>query len=119
MRKDHERENERLRQLSEKMTENEITGLPYKVDPCSKFHCSAGKVCITEGDIPKCVCIQDCPDESDTRRRVCINRNETWASDCEVYRQRCLCDTNDPLCKGKEYKHIHIDYYGECKQMPV
>lgn len=50
---------------------------------------------------------------------MCTNKNETWNSDCEVYQQRCLCDSNDAACKGPEFKHIHIDYYGECKEMPV
>lgn len=125
MKNDHERENLRARELALKMgqeldmapTQNE-NALPYKIDPCSKVPCSAGKVCVSEDEVAKCVCIPDCPDETDTRRRVCTNRNETWPSDCEVYRQRCLCDTNDSQCKGKEFKHIHIDYYGECKHMP-
>lgn len=26
---------------------------------------------------------------------------------------------NDPACKGPDFKHIHIDYYGECKDQPV
>jgi hypothetical protein len=52
--------------------------------------------------------------------QVCTNKNETWNSDCEVYRQRCLCDNKDEEgCKDSELKHIHIDYYGECKEMPV
>lgn len=51
--------------------------------------------------------------------QVCTNRNETWNSDCDVYRQRCLCDTNHADCMGKEFKHVHIDYYGECRETPV
>lgn len=35
-----------------------------------------------------------------------------------MYRQRCLCDTNHETCKGAEFKHIHIDYYGECREQP-
>lgn len=89
------------------------------VDPCAKIHCGAGRVCQAEGETASCVCIPDCPDQSDPRRKVCTNRNETWNSDCHVYRERCLCDTDDDRCKSAELKHIHINYYGECKEMPV
>lgn len=65
------------------------------------------------------VCIPECPEEKDPRRRVCTSRNETWDSDCEVHRQRCLCDTKHALCRSKEFTHIQIDYLGECRDMPV
>lgn len=67
----------------------------------------------------KCICIEKCETEIDPRRRVCTNYNETFGSDCEVYQARCFCDTNDSRCKGSDYQHVHIEYYGECKQMPV
>lgn len=92
--------------------------VPVQVDPCTKVHCGAGRVCQAKGTTASCVCIPQCPEELDPRRKVCTNRNETWSSDCEVYRHRCLCDTNDASCKGKDLKHIHINYYGECKSMP-
>lgn len=49
---------------------------------------------------------------------VCTNFNETWDSACEVHRQRCLCNTNDDRCRGEEVKHVHINYYGRCRNMP-
>lgn len=76
-------------------------------------------VCKSDQDSAECICIPECPEETDPRRKVCTNRNVTWDSDCEVHRQRCLCDTKDPTCLDKNHKHIHIDYYGECKQQPV
>ena len=88
-------------------------------DPCTKIHCGAGRVCLTVEDSASCVCIPECPEENDPRRKVCTNRNETWASDCEVHRQRCLCDTKDVQCNTDKNSHIHIDYYGECKQLQV
>lgn len=92
----------------------------HSVDPCRKVHCGAGRVCEAKGDTAKCICIPSCPQEADPRRRVCTNRNETWNSDCEVHRQRCLCDMKDvEQCNDPELKHIHIDYYGECKELPV
>lgn len=89
-------------------------------DPCLKVHCGAGRICqLDQGGEPHCVCIPTCPDESDVRRKVCSNHNETWSSDCAVYQQRCLCQTDNTACKGPNYKHVHIEYYGECREMPV
>lgn len=84
------------------------------VDPCEKMHCGAGRVCQLEVVEAKCVCIPECPEEADVRRRVCTNKNETWSSDCSVYQQRCLCDTKAPGCLNPDNSHLHIDYYGEC-----
>ncbi|KAF5281069.1 hypothetical protein FQR65_LT14865 [Abscondita terminalis] len=96
-------------------TENEVQ-LP---DPCLQVHCGAGKICqVDENDEPQCVCIPECPVESEPRRQVCSNMNETWTSDCAIYQQRCWCSTGDNRCKGEEYKHVHIEYYGLCRQMP-
>lgn len=50
---------------------------------------------------------------------MCTSHNETWSSDCEVYRQRCLCLDGSELCRGPEYHHVQIDYYGVCREMPV
>ncbi|KAJ8916975.1 hypothetical protein NQ315_008375 [Exocentrus adspersus] len=89
------------------------------LDPCLQVRCGAGRICEvdSEGE-PQCVCIPNCPVEKDSRRKVCSNHNETWSSDCAVYQQRCLCDKGDPQCKGEQYKHVHIEYYGECRDMP-
>lgn len=51
--------------------------------------------------------------------QVCSNHNETWGSDCEVYQMRCWCDRGDDGCRGEKYKHVHIEYYGVCRDMPV
>lgn len=88
-------------------------------DPCLKKRCSAGQVCdINDDGQAECVCIPSCPEESDPRRKVCSNLNETWGSDCEVYQMRCLCNHGLEGCKGEKYKHVHIDYYGVCRDMP-
>jgi len=107
-------ENEHAMEIAAEYAKNNLLA----VDPCIKIHCGAGRVCKAEGSEASCVCISECPEESDPRRKVCTNKNETWNSDCEVYRQRCLCDSNDALCRGPEFKHMHIDYYGECKEQP-
>lgn len=65
------------------------------------------------------MCVELCNPEQDPRRKVCTNYNETFNSDCEVYQARCFCDSDDERCKGLDYQHVHIEYYGECKQMPV
>ncbi|CAH2981568.1 unnamed protein product [Chilo suppressalis] len=88
-------------------------------DPCLKVHCSAGRVCeIDEHGDAVCNCIKDCPYETESRRKVCTNHNETWSSDCEVYRQRCLCLDGSELCRGAKYHHLQIEYYGTCREMP-
>uniref|UniRef100_A0A1L8E3J1 Putative matricellular protein osteonectin/sparc/bm-40 n=1 Tax=Nyssomyia neivai TaxID=330878 RepID=A0A1L8E3J1_9DIPT len=118
--KDIARENEHAARMAE-LAANAATGdsaPPQISDPCAKVHCGAGRICQADGQSASCVCVPECPDEADPRRKVCTNKNETWASDCEVYRQKCLCDTNDAACMGKEFRHIHIDYYGECRDMP-
>ncbi|KAL2737840.1 SPARC-like [Vespula squamosa] len=91
-----------------------------EVDPCMNKHCGAGRICkSTEDGIAECVCVEVCDQEVDPRRKVCTNYNETFGSDCEVYQARCFCDTGDARCRGPDYKHVHIEYYGECKQMPM
>ena len=54
--------------------------------------------------------------------QVCSNHNETFASDCDLHRKRCLCEESgdDVMDAGvgsacgeaNMYKHIHIEYYG-------
>ncbi|GFV19046.1 secreted protein acidic and rich in cysteine [Trichonephila clavipes] len=90
----------------------------YAEDPCAKHKCGPGKQCeIDEEGKAQCICVQKCPEEEDSRRKVCSNHNETWDSDCELYRMRCLCTEGLDECKLNKYKHVHIDYYGPCKVM--
>ncbi|XP_035221665.1 SPARC-like [Stegodyphus dumicola] len=90
----------------------------YIEDPCAKHKCGPGKVCeINEEGKAHCTCIEKCPEEIDYRRKVCSNHNETWDSDCELYRMRCLCTEGLEGCKLNKYNHVHIDYYGPCKDI--
>ncbi|OAD55191.1 hypothetical protein WN48_05210 [Eufriesea mexicana] len=90
-----------------------------RMDPCMHKHCGAGRVCKTiDDETAECVCVEICDEEVDPRRKVCTNHNETFGSDCEVYQARCFCDTGDDRCRGPNYQHVHIEYYGECRQMP-
>ncbi|XP_014295821.1 SPARC [Microplitis demolitor] len=91
-----------------------------RMDPCLDKHCGAGRVCqVNDLGSAECVCIESCNEEQDPRRKVCTNYNETFGSDCEVYQARCFCDSGDSRCRGPDYQHIHIEYYGECRQMPM
>ncbi|XP_046393421.1 SPARC [Ischnura elegans] len=98
----------------------EIPEEPVLLDPCSTKHCGAGQVCdLDENGEAQCICIPDCPVETEPRRKVCSNHNETWGSDCQVYQMRCWCNKGDERCLGEEHKHVHIEYYGECREMPT
>ncbi|CAG5075910.1 Similar to ost-1: SPARC (Caenorhabditis elegans) [Cotesia congregata] len=91
-----------------------------RMDPCLDKHCGAGRVCrVNDLGAAECVCIEVCDEEKDPRRKVCTNYNETFGSDCEVYQARCFCDSGDSRCRGPDYQHVHIEYYGECRQMPM
>ena len=41
--------------------------------------------------------------------------NVTFDSECEMYRQKCLCRRNQAGCIDREYRRGHLDYFGECK----
>ncbi|XP_055952469.1 SPARC-like [Argiope bruennichi] len=111
-------EDESLNEIDEKDASNEVAG-GYVPDPCLKVRCGAGRICeVNDKGEGQCVCIPECPQETDDRRRVCSNHNETWSSDCEVYRMRCFCSEDSEECKTKKYKHVHVDYYGECRDIP-
>lgn len=100
--------------------DSRMRSMPLLADPCLDKHCGAGRVCKTsEEGTAECICIEQCSEEIDPRRKVCTNYNETFGSDCEVYQARCFCDSGDSRCRGPDYQHIHIEYYGECRQMPA
>ncbi|KAK2725349.1 SPARC-like [Artemia franciscana] len=99
--------------------ENVRGGYDQIDDPCAKKRCGAGKECkISDSGEAECRCVESCLPEVDDRRKVCTNHNETFNSDCELYRMRCLCTTGSQECLGPKYSHAHIEYYGECRDMP-
>lgn len=109
-----EREAQQAQHEEEDVRANEV--VPQ--DACHDKYCGAGKVCeVSAAGEAECVCIKTCPEEVDPRRKVCSNHNETWGSDCEVYQMRCLCDHDSEMCRGEKYKHVHIEYYGVCRDM--
>ncbi|KAG0730077.1 Secreted protein acidic and rich in cysteine [Chionoecetes opilio] len=113
-------------QVGEEEAEEEAEALPVedyhpeiRIDPCHGIYCGAGRMCVpNDEDEGECVCVNVCEHEDDVRRRVCSNNNETWMSDCELYRQRCLCQEEDESCLSPDNKHVHIEYYGACQDMP-
>lgn len=128
---DYEKEDEMARELAARIAadhrgqgvDEDATDdqrIPRLMDPCKGVRCGAGRVCSANlaEQRGECICIPECPPEVDPRRKVCTNRNETWDSACEVHRQRCLCNTGDAACQDQELRHVHIDYYGTCRQMP-
>jgi len=81
--------------------------------PCASVHCGPGRVC----DEGVCVCIEECAVEQDHRRWVCSNENTTFHSDCELHKQRCLCEQDSDDCIANKNRHLSIEYYGECRKM--
>ena len=47
--------------------------------------------------------------------QACSTQNVTFESECELYRQKCLCHVNRPGCKDPSYRDANLDYYGECQ----
>ncbi|XP_013789003.1 SPARC-like isoform X2 [Limulus polyphemus] len=110
-------EAEEKEQKNEVIDEEEELKTPK--DPCAGHYCGAGRICaLNDQDEPICDCVPQCPVETDERRKVCSNHNETWSSDCEVYRVRCLCNKDREECLKKKYNHVHVNYYGICREIP-
>lgn len=87
-------------------------------NPCDALHCGPGRACsVDDNDVATCACVDECGEEMDTRRMACTNHNTTHNSHCSVYRERCLCEENDPRCQDPKNKHIHVEYFGECRVM--
>jgi len=112
---------EAIKEIAEQegVTANEVDAFDFPPqDPCLNKRCGPGSECTTttQGKA-KCVCLSACPAEEDDRRRVCSNYNETWMSDCDLYRARCQCDASSAECVNQLNKHLHIEYYGECRQI--
>ncbi|KAL1122106.1 hypothetical protein AAG570_003512, partial [Ranatra chinensis] len=88
------------------------------IDPCNEKQCGAGRVCkLTEDGEPYCICIPHCGEETDPRRKVCSNYNSTWGSDCALHQMRCWCESGDERCIDNELIHMHIEYYGDCRNV--
>ncbi|XP_042871170.1 SPARC-like [Penaeus japonicus] len=80
-------------------------------DPCKEMFCGAGRICVVtpQGDA-ECECVKECEPELDDRRKVSILIISVFNSS--------LCEDEEPGCLKEEYAHVHIDYYGDCQELP-
>ncbi|XP_074602114.1 secreted protein, acidic, cysteine-rich [Brevipalpus obovatus] len=88
-------------------------------DPCGKLKCGPGTHCRIDPKTreARCECISQCSVNKDPRRQVCSNYNQTWESDCHLFKRKCQCDYGLSKECTKDEKHMHINYYGGCKQL--
>lgn len=96
-----------------------VTPVP---DPCDQHVCGWGKECVVDKKgRPVCECISKCPElEDDPLDKVCASNNQTFASLCHLYRQRCVCKKRSGFeneCENPTNQKIHLEYLGECKQL--
>lgn len=101
---------------------NEVTGNgeEQRTNPCADHHCGLGHECdLDEDENPVCVCTRKCHYGGEGAIKVCSTLNATFGSECELYRQKCLCQQHKEDCMDERYKKGHLDYYGECKELPA
>ncbi|XP_075705934.1 SPARC-like protein 1 [Rhinoderma darwinii] len=93
----------------------EINNMNPSADLCINFHCKRGKTCKTDGlGNPFCAC-QD-PDYCLPGNRndlVCGTDNKTYTSACHLFGTKCHLEGT------KEGGHLHLDYQGPCKDIPL
>ncbi|CAH1794770.1 unnamed protein product [Owenia fusiformis] len=88
-----------------------------KTDPCYSKECPIGKECVINKEGKgHCACMEECPEETSERAKVCSTSNITFDSECEMHRQKCLCHHKKDLCVDEKYKHVKLNYYGPCKE---
>nr|ACV72069.1 osteonectin-like protein [Phragmatopoma lapidosa] len=87
-------------------------------NPCDNISCGLGETCVIKPNRKAaCECIEECYENKDPRAMVCSTQNVTFPSECELYRQRCLCRNKDKECDKPKYKKGHLHYFGTCKVM--
>lgn len=75
-----------------------------KESVCARLNCHAHATCGGSGGHRKCTC-STCPP---VYKPVCGNNNETYNSECELY--RTACDTGD--------SDLELEYHGHCSARP-
>jgi len=102
--------------------DNDTNAHGVEAYPCTMIACGVGRDCYLDEETGdgRCECIKDCGLEEDPRRKVCTNQNETFSSECAVHQLRCYCEEGhqDQCLNPEQYKHVHIDYFGECRMIP-
>ncbi|KAL3118101.1 hypothetical protein niasHT_000037 [Heterodera trifolii] len=91
-------------------------------NPCDQHVCGWGKECVVDKKgRPVCECITKCPElDNDPLDQVCGSNNQTFASLCHLYRQRCVCKKRSDFetdCENPSNAKIHLEYLGQCKQL--
>ncbi|CAD5116849.1 DgyrCDS5693 [Dimorphilus gyrociliatus] len=84
---------------------------------CITKECSIGHECrLDDFGKPFCACAESCPND-DPNAFICTNQNISLPSECELHRIRCMCKKRMPQCADQSFSHIHLDYYGPCRQV--
>lgn len=97
--------------------QNLAEGKKYK-HPCESVQCSAGTECVVKPDrTAVCDCVKECRPETDDRKKVCSNQNVTFDSMCHLHQMACFCRQGMDACEKQEYEHLHVDYFGSCRQI--
>jgi len=89
-------------------------------DPCSKLQCKDGQQCsLNDAGEAHCVCVESCSKYNDPRSAICSARNVTYDSECEFYRQMCLCERNEKGCVDRRIvtEKDHLDYFSTCTEI--
>lgn len=96
---------------------NDVTVQKENIEnPCAYVECGVGKECLLDNnDEAICVCIRKCPSNNIP---VCTTLNQTFESECDFQRERCLCQEGDSQCKNPKHVSAMMDYYGSCKELP-
>jgi len=100
--------------------EEVVVGEGDAPDPCSKLQCKEGQHCqLSESGEAHCECMDSCHKYNDPRSAICSSRNVTYDSECEFYRQICLCEKNDNGCTDERIvkDNDHLDYYSTCQEI--
>lgn len=110
-----EEEDQEEEEIEEALEEEKgYKDVPSK-DPCYDHNCPSGTECdLDEKNKPICVCAHHCTEETDDRAKVCSTTNTTFESECELHRQKCLCQKHQEGCKNREYRLAQMDYFGPC-----
>lgn len=87
-------------------------------NPCNTKICGVGTECVVNPDkSATCECVKECAEEKDERRKVCSNLNVTFDSDCQLHQMACFCAKSMDGCTEEKYEHLHVDYFGSCRQI--
>lgn len=114
-------ENEETRVVEKRPEEKEeVAAKGDAPDPCSQLKCKDGQHCrLSDSGEAHCVCMDSCSKYNDPRSAICSSRNVTYDSECEFYRQMCLCERNEKGCTDRRMvsENDHLDYYSTCQEI--